>query len=175
MRRLFLLVTGLIAVGCGGTHPDLNPMAGEVSRLQDEVRSISNDSTSGDLLAHSEDLSSSYETARDGSQWDAASMFVQESRTAGRVALAAAQAARWSDEADACRRTAAEVRGEWLDAVAMLEQSEKVAGRRARGVTREVPASPEPEGFPELIPPPSEVISETSLIRDSAQDWKLAA
>jgi outer membrane protein OmpA-like peptidoglycan-associated protein len=164
-----------LVTGCGSTRPDLNPMASEVARLQDEIQGLSADSTSAAFLDHSKALSRQSETARAGDQWDAASRALTEARSAGRVALTAAMAHRWQEEADGCRRATAETGREWQDAVRVLEQVEKVAGRQARGVVRTVPEIATGQPLPKLIARPTNERPDPVAIGEASQAWKMAA
>ena len=83
--QLVLSLILLTAIGCAGSRPDLNPMASEVDRLQEEARGFSEDETSAGLLETSRSLSLQYEAARDQDEWDQASSAIQEARASGRT------------------------------------------------------------------------------------------
>jgi outer membrane protein OmpA-like peptidoglycan-associated protein len=166
---------GLLALGCAGSKPDLNPLASDVARLQDEARALSADSTSTLLVESSEALSRKSEAARSQNEWDTASMALEEAHSAGTASLAAAMAHRWQDEADECRRTTAEVRREWQDAIRMLEQTEKVAEREARGVVRMAPGIATGDPFPKKVQPPIETVPDPGTISEASQSWKMTA
>jgi len=65
------------------------------------------------------------------------------------------------------------VHREWQDAVRMLEQTERVAGRTARGVPR---TSPEPAAVSRVRGTPKfETLFDPEAIEAAAREWKLAA
>jgi outer membrane protein OmpA-like peptidoglycan-associated protein len=142
----------------------------DVARLQSEARSLVGDPGSKKLLDDSMALSSS--AAEPETPPAVAVARLTEARAAAAAAIAAAGAAAREADADSCRRRAADMRREWQDAVRMLEQTEKVAGRTARGVPRTVSPSP---SNPELPP----LTGDTTLTRTSVesvfQAWKAAA
>ncbi len=151
-----LLAAALLA-GCAGTpRPDLAPAAGDLQRLQNEAATLSADSTSAALLTLSRNLESA---ARGRAEAEPAMALagLREAAEAASAAVLAAVAAGRDAEGDACAKRAADARRDWEDALQMLERTEKVAGRQARGVTREVaPAEPAVD-LP--APPPAPVDS----------------
>ena len=78
-------------------------------------------------------------------------------------------------EADSLHRAAAEAERQWQDTIRMLEQTEKVAEREAKGIERTPP--PEPEGMD--LPPMPSAIADTSAtsvaLLEEASRWSEAA
>jgi outer membrane protein OmpA-like peptidoglycan-associated protein len=105
----------------------------------------------------------------------AAFMHLEEARAAASVAIAAAVARRRQTEADSCLRQAADMRREWQDAVRMLEQTEKVAGRAARGVPRTVTAAASGPDLPPLTLAPRDTTPVRKHVESGFQSWKAAA
>jgi outer membrane protein OmpA-like peptidoglycan-associated protein len=171
-----LSLAGLVFAlsGCGGPPPPSpHVLGGDVARLQSEARFLAADSVSQAYLEDSVTLSAV--AGNPETPPFAAVMHLQESRSAAVVSIAAATAAGRRAEADSCRRRAADMRREWQDAVRMLEQTEKVAGRTARGVPRAVTAAPAGPELPPLTLAPRDSTSVRAHVEAGFQAWKAAA
>lgn len=164
----------VLLAGCGsGPRPDLDPVSADLARLQAEAGAMAADSTSLALLDVSRKLETEATAARDAKQADVAYRGLTEARAAAEAAILAAVVARREAEADSSRRTAADLRRQWQDAVRMLEQTEKVAGRTARGIQRTEPV-PLPERPLPSQPAPGVVRGPDELGRLAAA-WKVEA
>jgi outer membrane protein OmpA-like peptidoglycan-associated protein len=148
-------------------------LSGDVARLQSEARSLAADPVSLKYLEDSTTLSAI--AANSETKPHAAVMVLKEARAAAAVAIAASGSAAAEAEADSCRRRAADMRREWQDAVRMLEQTEKVAGRTARGVLRTVPEAAAGPELPPLTLAPRDSTPVRTHVESGFQAWKAAA
>ncbi len=148
----------LLTAGCGGAPPvDLAPAHAGVVRLQSEARALAADSTSDAYLA----VSVADKEAADRVPAKSADLALREldqARAAALAAVASAVAHGRDAEAESCLTTAADSRRAWEDAIQVLEQTEKVAGHDARGVTRTAPVAPAPPGLPPVFPAPTDTV-----------------
>jgi outer membrane protein OmpA-like peptidoglycan-associated protein len=165
--RAALLVLAAVLGGCAGAKPDLAPVAAEVRRLQAEARELADGGDAARYLERSVALSG-------GAEDEAGARRLHEALAAARASLAAAVRQERSAEADSARRTAANARRDWQDALRMLVQTEKVAERAARGVARTEPPEPPAEELPASPSSPDSVASPEAL-NDGLQQWSLAA
>ncbi len=162
---------GASGTGCGSApKPDLAPLTADVTRIQAEAARLGADSTSADLLGASRRLSRAADAAAPGNP-AAARADLEEARSAGMAALTTSVARRREAEAGACLKRAADARRDWEDAIQMLEQTEKAAGRQARGVTRDVPSAVEAMDLPEMPPAPTDSVPPPATIAARASVW----
>jgi outer membrane protein OmpA-like peptidoglycan-associated protein len=164
----------LLLAGCAGARVDPAPLAEEVARLREEARAMAPDSVSLGYLTVADTLSRGADTSMKEAPTEALSR-LQEARGAAATAIAASVAYRRAAEAQSCAKASADARRDWQDALRMLDQTEKVAERSAKGVTRAdaftesgVPL-PDPPESPAAVQPTAD-----ALRRDGAA-WKNAA
>lgn len=164
----------VLLLGCGGAKPNLHLAQGDIVRLQSEAGRMAKDPDSKALLDTS--LKLSHRAAAEGeNRIEEAIQIMDEARTAALTSMAAATAFRHQGDADSCRHSAANVHRDWMDAVRMLEQTEKVAGRTARGVERKSPALPPARSLPEMLDTPSQAIIDPAEVSSALTRWKAAA
>lgn len=164
----------LLVAGCAsGPRLDLDPVRADLTRLQAEAQAMAADSTSYALVGRSRSLEAEARANQEAKQTEAAYYGLTEAQAAARTAILASVLARREAEADSSRRTAADLRRQWQDAVRMLEQTEKVAGRTARGIQRTEPV-PLPEPTLPSQPAPGVVRPADELGRLAAA-WKVEA
>jgi len=157
--------------GCAASGSDLDSLTDNVTRLQAEARSLAAGPESDLGLEASRSLS----TRAAGEKGSAAEQSLLEAQAAARASLAASVTQRYAAEADSLRRVAADAQRQWQDALRMLEQTEKVAGREARGVNRAAPAAGPSISLPAIPAPPSDSLQDPAALLETANPWKTAA
>lgn len=167
---------GLVALGCGSAPPpDLSPLTADVGRIQAEATRLGADSTAAVLLGASRRLSEAADAASPADP-AAAMNALEESRAAGLASLTAAVTRLREADAGDCLKRAADARRDWEDAIQMLEQTEKVAGRRARGITRTVASEMDAIELPPMPPAPVDSAPPAPAgISSSASTWQRKA
>lgn len=167
--RAVVLLLFPIAAGCASSGgPDLNTLSEEVIRLQSDASTLAKDKTSQGLLEESRSLRSRSEAAGKG---EAALRDMMEAEAAARAALAAAVAGVRETDAKSCREEAEKARREYMDSLQMLANVEETAGRKARGVERDVPPLPDPTSFPSLPPDPDGASLDTTAVGAGLEAW----
>ena len=167
-------VVGLMAVlcGCAGTSPDLDGMYSDVQRIQAEAEALKLGEEAAFALEASKSLSSQAQSEKDK---EVAAAMLDEAQAAAFASVAASMTQRGAAEADSLHRAAAEAERQWQDTIRMLEQTEKVSEREAKGIERTPP--PEPEGID--LPPMPSAVADTSAtpvaLLDEASRWSEAA
>ncbi|NNF08457.1 MAG: OmpA family protein [Candidatus Eisenbacteria bacterium] len=137
---MFVVLASLLGCGKAQVPINLEPYLVDHNRMQEEIETLSNDpSTLGFLRVAQDSMAASERYASLNLEEDARRTSIAALAT-NRVALASARAYQNELGADDCRQVASQMQREWQDAVAMLEQAERVAQRKARAVTREAPA-----------------------------------
>lgn len=172
-RFHFIGLTGLLLLaGCAGAKPDLLPLHDEVLRLGVEADRLSDDQTTRSWTEAATALRAEAKTreANDRPEW--ALMSLAEARGAARAAVASAVERRSAAAAEACTQEAADAHRSWQDALQMLEQTERVAGRQARGVTRQSDLSVSRLPLPPAPAAPLDSLPDLAAVRAAAADWK---
>jgi outer membrane protein OmpA-like peptidoglycan-associated protein len=180
MRRLrrapacaVFAVVAVTLAACAGAPPAPSTLGPEVRRLQDEARSLAGEGDDAQYLARSVELSD--RAGAKGVDPAAATRSLEEAREAALASLAASVRIRAEVDADSCRHAAADAYRDWQDALRMLVQSEKVAERVARGVTRTEPPEIEPSPLPDPAPAPPDSVPDLGTLTRGMEAWTLAA
>jgi outer membrane protein OmpA-like peptidoglycan-associated protein len=100
---------------------------------------------------------------------------LQEARGAAATAIAASVAYRRATEAQACAKASADARRDWQDALRMLDQTEKVAERSAKGVTRVEAFTEGNISLPEASMAPTQAQPGARALQREGAAWKNAA
>jgi outer membrane protein OmpA-like peptidoglycan-associated protein len=171
-----VLGLGLWSLGCGrAPEPNLSPLAADVTRIQAEAERLGTDSTAAAYLSVSHRRSEAADTDLPADP-ALARADLEEARAAGMAALTAGVTRRREADAGDCLKRAADARRDWEDAIQMLEQTEKVAGRRARGVTRTVASDVEAADLPEMPPAPLDSVPPAPAVLSSrGSAWRQRA
>jgi outer membrane protein OmpA-like peptidoglycan-associated protein len=166
-------VVAVTLAACAGAPPTPGTLGPEVRRLQDEARSLAGQGDAARDLDRSVALSD--RAGAKGVDAAASTRYLEEARGAALAALAATVRVRREDEADSCRHAAADAYRDWQDALRMLVQSERVAERAARGVTRTEPPEVEQEPLPDPVPAPPDTTPDPEALSLGMEAWTLAA
>jgi len=156
-------------LGCGGEAPapplDLSVERASLETMKREARTMSDDPLIHRYVGAAETIARvADEHARFG-RVEPALLHMRHALAAGRVALAGASALKLETDATRCVTTAAEAHRRWLDALAMLTQAERVAGRQARAVVRDYPYEPPARGE-QVTPEPALRLPEARALLD---------
>ena len=164
----------LIAVGCAGVKVDTTSTATEVARIQAEAMRLGAEGAAKTALDRSHTVSQ--RAAAWDSQGKSATALAeyQGARAAAVAALFRISAQRSGVAAETCRRELADARRAWEDALYQLEQTERVSGRKARGVERSPLAELSEETLPRAVPTPPDSVS-AEILEQAARNWKSAA
>ncbi|HET9234750.1 MAG TPA: OmpA family protein, partial [Candidatus Eisenbacteria bacterium] len=147
-------------------------MHSDLQRIQAEAEAFKQGEEAAFALEASQSLSSQAQSEKDK---ELAAAMLDEAQASAFASVAASMTQRAAVEADSLRRAAAEAERQWQDTIRMLEQTEKVSEREAKGIIR-TPV-PEPEGI-ELPPMPSPVADTTASsvsLLDQASRWSETA
>jgi outer membrane protein OmpA-like peptidoglycan-associated protein len=168
---LSLLAACLAATGCGGARIDLAPLTAEVAALQDEAADLAADSLSLGYLEASRTLSLSASAFEAENKSDRALVNLESARAAAITSVTAAVTARRETQAAECRQAQAESRRDWEDALHQLEQTEKISGREARGITRATTDRVPSLYVPEMPPSPRDAV-DVERLQSLAREWR---
>ncbi len=157
---------------CAGPKPDLLPRHDEVRRLVSEAERLSDDETTRAWAAAATALRDEARKHEDDDKPELAIPVLDEARMAAGAAVASALERQATTEAEACAQDAADAHRSWQDALQMLEQTERVAGRTARGVTRTADQGSSRLDLPEPPASPREAPPEDEAVRAAASAWK---
>ncbi len=139
LLRVTCLLLPLFGAGCAGQKVALAPMVQDYEGYRREARALTPSTAAGAVLESGEANASSAEALRLKRKDKEAAPLYARAIADARAAVAASAAAKAETDAESCRQSIATARQEWERALRQLEQTERVSGRAAEGITRTMP------------------------------------